>query len=207
VSGEGIHTTLIEGFRSIEDKNGLGWAVLDTKSETLLCVSVAVAINRRAGKRIAHVEYPPRIDLVILRERQVSRPGRSLPNHPQFVEMAYEAKAAALFTFAPGMRTDPKYLGGGLNDELDGMVRGRQAGIFFIVEAHEPERHKAYYNGHVIELRNALALLQQQVTRGELAAHETIDCGVVDGTKVAIHMCVFDPHAQAARNNDSRERS
>jgi len=74
------------------------------------------------------------------------------------------------------------------------MVRGRQAGIFFIAEAREPERHKAYFNGHVIDIDRAIALLQQQVTRGDLVAHETIDCGVADGTKVSIHMCVFDPH-------------
>lgn len=113
-----MHTKLIEGWRSIDDKNALGWAVLDTKSETLLCAMLAVSINRRAGKRIAHVEYPLRIDLVILKDRQLSRPRKCLANQAGAVEMAYEAKAAALFTFAPGMNTDPEYLGRGLNDEL-----------------------------------------------------------------------------------------
>jgi hypothetical protein len=189
-----MHAKLIEGWRSITDKNALGWAVLDTKSETLLCTMLAVSINRCAGTRIAHVEYPPkRTDLVILKDRQVSRPRRCLANQADAVEMAYEAKAAALFTFAPGMNTDLEYLGGGLNDELEGMVRGRQAGIFFIAEAREPERHKAYFNGHTTEIDYAIAQLQEQVPRGKMFAHETIDCGIADATQVSIHMCVFDP--------------
>lgn len=191
-----LHRTLVEGFHSIHDKNALAWAILDTKSETLLCATLALAINRRAGKRIAHVEYPPRIDLVILKDRQPSRPARHLRNDPGAVAIAYEAKAAAMFTFAPGMGTDPKYLGAGLNDELEGMVRGRQAGIFFIAEAGDPERHRAYFNSHVTDIDQAIRLLRQQVTRGELVAHETIDCGEADRTQVKIHMCVFDPHAR-----------
>lgn len=190
-----MHTKLIEGWRSISDKNALGWAVLDTKSETLLCATLAVSINRYAGKRIAHVEYPPRLDLVILKDRQPSRPRKHLANLPGAIEMAYEAKAAALFTFAPGMKTTALYLGGGLDEELKVMIRGRQAGIFFIVEVREPERHKAYFNGHVIDVGRAIALLRQQVTHGDLVAHETIDCGEADRTQVSIHMCVFDPRS------------
>ena len=60
-----MHDTLIDGFHAILDKEALGWAVLDCKSELLVTATIAAAINRKAGQRMAHIEFA-RSDLVIL---------------------------------------------------------------------------------------------------------------------------------------------
>jgi hypothetical protein len=185
------HLTLIDGFHSIHDKNSLGWLALDTKFERFALAAIATAINRRFG-RIAHVEYPPRRDLVLLDTPLASRSGRHLDARSVQPKLAYEAKAGQLFDFAPQQGTDTKYLGGSLNDDLAKVPAGAGAGLFFLSEAGDPLRHLKYYGGFDAPLAIAVQVLEKNITNGTLAACETIDCGQVDGTTMKIHMCIFE---------------
>ncbi|HSK01341.1 MAG TPA: hypothetical protein VK932_08875 [Kofleriaceae bacterium] len=203
------HDVLIDAFRSIsgESANALGWVCLDTKFERFMTAAISTAINRRAGKRLAHVEFSSgkkqaldgckeaRLDLVILEERIPSRQGRSLDASAARIRMRYEAKAGQLFDFAPTANTDEKYLGAALDDDMRGLRFGAGAGLFFISEIANPTRFlKRYAVGHVAQLDHALSVLSGKITRGQLVTREVMDCGEIDETKVKIHMCVFDPH-------------
>jgi hypothetical protein len=187
------HGILIDGFRSVVDKNGLGWAVLDSKSEQLVTSAIATSINRKLGRRIAHTEFPPRIDLAILTSPILHRPQQRLDTTSCSIEIGYEAKIGQCFDFAPQQNTAPKYLGADLDADMEGMRLGRGAGLFFISEAHEANRHLKYFRGHTTNIQAVAAVLAKHVTRGTLVAHEVMDCGIADGTEVKIHMLVFDP--------------
>ena len=189
------HKILIEGFHAIVDKNGLGWAVLDSKSEQLVTSAIATSINRKLGRRIAHVEFSTRIDLAILQTPIRHRERRCLDPGSVAVEMQYEAKIGHSFDFAPAQSTHEKYLGADLNRDMEGMSYGRGAGLFFVSDARDANRHLKYFRGHVARIDAVAATLCKHVVRGHLAAHETIDCGVCDGTDVRLHMFVFDPKA------------
>lgn len=187
------HATLIEGFRSISDKNALAWTVIDAKSERFIVAAVATSINRLAGQRIAHIEFSKRIDLVVLRDPIRHRPGRHLDVDACSVQIRYEAKAGQLFDFATTARTQPRYLGTELDDDMAEMTFGEHAGLFFVAEVADGNRHLKYFGGHVAQIDDVRVALRKHVTRGSLVAHETIDCGIADGTSVKIHMFVFDP--------------
>lgn len=189
------HKILIEGFHAIIDKNGLGWAVLDSKSEQLVTSAIATSINRKLGRRIAHVEFSTRIDLAILQSPIRHRERRCLDPRTAMVEMQYEAKIGHCFDFAPAQNTHEKYLGADLNHDMKGMLYGRGAGLFFVSDVRDANRHLKYFRGHVAQIDAVAALLCKHVVRGHLVARETIDCGVCDGTEVRLHMFVFDPKA------------
>jgi hypothetical protein len=189
------HARLLDGFQSIQDKNALAWAVLDHKSELFLCAAVATAINRRAGHRLAHIEFL-RADLVLLRAPLQAQRGGCLDPRGAQVDMRYEAKAGQFFDFAPRYdRAGNEYVGGHLNRDIRDkkLVRGSGAGLFFISEVSEPHKHLKYFAGHTTGMDTAIAVLKRHVPLADLVAHETIDCGVADGAAVKIHMCVFDP--------------
>jgi hypothetical protein len=185
------HRILIDAFHSIQDKNALGWVALDTKFERFALAAIATEIKRQEG-RVAHVEFPPRMDLVILDTRLPSQDHRCLDTQCGRVKMRYEAKAGQLFDFAPQQRTKQPYLGGLLNDDLAKLNPETGAGLFFISDADDPCRYLKYYAGHKGVLGDAIRELQRNVTNGALVATEVIDCGVVDGSALRIHMCVFD---------------
>lgn len=202
------HDVLLEAFAalSVETRGGLGWVCLDTKFERFMTAALSTAINQRAGKRTAHVEFSSgrkrgqdggkeaRIDLVILEDRIASRPGRSLDTSTARIRMRYEAKAGQLFDFAPGANTDEKYLGAALDDDMRGLARGTGAGLFFISEIADPTRFlKKYAVTQVASIEDALSALDKHVKRGTRVVHATTDCGTIDETNVKIHMCVFDP--------------
>ena len=194
-----LHKALVEGFHGIVDKNGLGWSVLDSKSEQVVCFAIAAAINRNVGRRIAHVEFDKRIDLAILRAPIPHRPGRMLDKASCAIDMRYEAKIGQAFDFAPLQKTPPTYLGDALNEDMADMRRGTGAGLFFVSEARDANRHLKYFKGHVATIEIVTATLQKRVIRGELVTHETLDCGTCDGTNVKLHMFVFDPRSDASR--------
>lgn len=137
------HKILIEGFHAIVDKNGLGWAVLDSKSEQLVTSAIATSINRKLGRRIAHVEFSTRIDLAILQTPIRHRERRCLDPGSVAVEMQYEAKIGHSFDFAPAQSTHEKYLGADLNRDMEGMSYGRGAGLFFVSDARDANRQQA----------------------------------------------------------------
>ena len=193
------HRTLIDGFHSVVDKNGLGWAILDSKSEQLVISSIATAINRTTGRRIAHTEFANRIDLAILRAPIQRRDRRCLDSANCVIEMKYEAKIGQCFDFAPLQRTQPSYLGAALNEDMEGMTVGRGAGLFFVSDVRDPNRHLKYFKGHVAPIETVAAVLSKHVVRGTMVAHEIMACGVADGTEVKIHMFVFDPKTTPER--------
>lgn len=174
-----------------------------------MTAALSTAINRRAGKRIAHVEFSSgkkrapdgckeaRIDLVILEDRIPSRMGRSLDTSAARIYMRYEAKAGQLFDFAPTANTDEKYLGTALDDDMRGLTIGTGAGLFFISEIADPTRFLTKYAvNHAASIEGALSLLDKHIPRGQRVVHELIDCGNVDETNIKIHMCVFDPRSR-----------
>lgn len=192
------HELLIRAFENLPDKTGLGWVALDTKLERFVVAAIASAINRD-GRRIAHLELR-RGDLVILEEPLPRRPNRPLDVDRGRIRIRYEAKAGQLFDFAPGQGTKPPYLGGLLNDDLAETSPENVAGLFFISDPDDPSRHLKYYKGNVARVDDAVAILQKHVTNGTLVARSTIDCGVVDGTRMRIHMIVFDQLPAAQRS-------
>jgi hypothetical protein len=188
------HNTVLDAFRSIDDKNALAWSVLDTKSELFVSAAIALSANRRARRRIAHVEYPPRVDLVLVDEQ-----GR--PAH------AYLAKAGYLTDFQPAriQRRDP-YLGLCLDDDIP-KVQGlctqlgpsvRGSALFYLYEVSAPSRQLKYGKVPPVSLSVARETLPLFVPRASLIAHETIDCGHADGADVRIHLYVFEPTASDA---------
>lgn len=190
------HERLVSGFHDIQDKNALAWSVLDHKSEQFVTAAIATAINRKAGLRIAHIEFD-RVDLVILTERIKPRLGRHLDWPAASLVMSYEAKAGQLFDFAPGYRR-PKniYVGGHLNADMVGLRRATGAGVFFMYEVADPTKHLKYFTGHTTDVDDAVAELCRNMTNGTLVAREVISCGQADETDVSIHMCVFDPNEE-----------
>jgi hypothetical protein len=189
------HKILIEGFHAIVDKNGLGWAMLDSKSEKLVTSAIATSINRKLGIRIAHVEFATRIDLAILQSPIRHRERRSLDIAAGTIEMQYEAKIGQCFDFALAQNTHEDYLGAALNRDMEGMSRGRGAGLFFVSDVRDANRHLKYFKGHMAQIDAATVVLCRHVVRGDLVAHETLNCGTCDGTEVKLHMFVFDPKA------------
>jgi hypothetical protein len=186
------HAVLIEGFRAIKDKNALAWTVLDSKGERFIIAAIATSINRRT-RRIAHIEFSRRIDLAVLHDPLRHRTGRYLDAASSPIQIRYEAKAGQLFDFARSANTLPRYLGAELDDDMAEMTLGEDAGLFFVAEVADANRHLKYFAGHVATIDDVKAVLCQHVTRGSLVAHESIDCGIADGTSVKIHMFVFDP--------------
>ena len=183
------HDVLIDAFRSVSDKNALAWSVLDTKSELFVTSAIAIAANRASNARLAFVEYPPRVDLVLK-----DQSGR--------VTQAYLAKAGYATDFQPGrISSEHPYLGAHLNADLEKLeslcsrlgesVTG--AGIFYLYEVSEPSRQTKYGGSPKIDIENAIAALVRFVPRGELVAREALDCGIADGAAVRIHLCIFDP--------------
>lgn len=183
------HKTVLDAFRSIQDKNSLAWSVLDTKSELFVSAAIALSANRQAGRRVAHVEYPPRIDLVFVNEHRE-------PAH------AYLAKAAYLTDFQPA-RIEKRYwyLGGCLNDDIPKVqalslrlgknVRGSV--LFYLYEVSAPTRQLKYGKAPPVSLPIAIETLTRFVPHGSLVASETIECGGADGADVRIHLYLFDP--------------
>ena len=185
------HQVLIDAFLGIRDPCFLGWAALDTKVERFVVAAIAAEINRRHG-RIAHIEFPPRTDLVVL-ESPIPSGAKRLDPRQATIKSRYEAKAGQLFDFAPAQRTSDGYMGGHLNDDMAVLRPGVDAGLFFIADVDDPTRHLKYFKGHAAPSRAAaLKILQSNVPNGRLVADPTLDCGSVDGTKVRIHMCVFE---------------
>ncbi|MFT3840783.1 MAG: gamma-glutamylcyclotransferase family protein [Myxococcaceae bacterium] len=184
------HRTLLHAFHTINDSNALGWIALDTKVERFALAAIATEINRSSG-RVAHLELL-RMDLVILEASLAAAPKRRLDARNAQIKMRYEAKGGQLFDFAPEQGTQLEYLGGELNNDLLKLEQGRGAGLFFLVEAEDPSRHLKYYKGLRCTIDDAVSVLQKNVSNGVLVASETIDCGLVDGTLVKIHLCVFD---------------
>ena len=184
------HRMLIDGFHAIHDKNGLGWAALDTKFERFALAAIAAAMNRTSG-RVAHVELL-RMDLVLLHAPLPSRPDRHLDAKSARVKQRYEAKAGQLFDFAPQQGTHLDYRGGQLNVDLGKLAKGDGAGLFFLSDSAQPNRHLKYYGGFNTTVAAAVRELERNVTNGALVGTETIDCGKVDGAAMKIHMCVFD---------------
>jgi hypothetical protein len=187
------HATLIEGFRAISDKNALAWTVLDSKGERFIVAAVATSINRRARRRIAHIEFSKRLDLVVLHDPIRHRTGRYLDADSCSIQVRYEAKAGQWFDFAATAKIRPRYLGAELDSAMAEMTLGEDAGLFFVAEVADGNRHLKYFAGHVAQIDDVKVALRKHVTRGSLVAHETIDCGIADGTSVKIHMFVFDP--------------
>lgn len=191
-----MHTTLLSGFRDIQDKEALAWSLLDSKSEGIITAAIAAAINRAAGMRVAHIEFPPRHDLVILNSPLPHRPKRHLDAAQASIRMVYEAKAEHCFAYSAARiaKRDP-YLGGNLNrDIVERKLRyGTGAGLKYLYEVAHPNRHLKYFTGDPVDVDDAVAALEGFITDGTLAARESIDCGTVDGTHVKIHLCVFDP--------------
>jgi hypothetical protein len=83
-------------------------------------------------------------------------------------------------------------LGGELNNDLVDCRPEKLAELFFLSDPDDPSRHLKYYKGRIAPLDDAIALLEEHVPNGRLAARSSIDCGIVDGTRMRIHMVVFD---------------
>jgi hypothetical protein len=185
------HDALIAAFHAIQDKAAIGWAALDTKFERFAIAAIAAAMNR-SGDRVAHLEYPPRRDLVVLEAPLRRRAHRPLDHDQGRIRVRYEAKAGQLFDFAPQQGTTPEYLGGQLNIDLAKRGPEKVSGLFFISDPDDPTRHLKYFKGHRGQLDDAVHILRRNVTHGCFVTRETIDCGIVDGTPMRIHMVVFD---------------
>jgi hypothetical protein len=186
------HSILKTAFTTLPDKQALAWSIVDTKSESAIVRAIATNINRTHGRR-ALVEYPPRVDLVILKEQYVSAP-----------LFAYEAKAAYLTDFQPNRlaREQPDwYLGPCVDDDLT-KLQGlptrypgvQTAALFFLYELSDPTRQLKYGTPRRVDFDDADAALRERVTLGTPdGPPTTIDCGAVDRTDVKIHMYVFEP--------------
>jgi hypothetical protein len=180
------HSIVREAFASIQDKEALGWAILDSKSETTVTLAIATAANRRAGRRVAHVEYR-RVDLVLV--------GDGIPI------ALYEAKAAYATDFQPArLARGDWYLGACVDEDLQkkrnlgvGMptVRDR-AVLFYLYEVSDTGKQLKYGRNPPVLVADAINGLKSQITLGTLAAHDSIDCGTVDGAHVKIHLLIFD---------------
>lgn len=183
------HEVLLDAFKSIADKNALAWSVIDTKSELSVTSAIALSANRLARARVAHVEYPPRVDLVF------KGPGGK-------VAQAYLAKAGYVTDFQPRaiVKSNP-YLGGHFNKDLQKLptvcsrlgreVRG--AGLFYLYEVSDPSRQTKYGGLPAVELEVAVTTLSRFAAHGVLAGRKMLDCGIADGAAVRIHLCIFDP--------------
>lgn len=196
------HRLVVEAFSSIHDKEALAWSVLDTKSENAVTRAIAVSANRRAGIRVAHVEYPPRLDLALIE--------KGVP------VAVYEAKAAYATDFQQRrISKNNWYLGRCMDDDLVKLHGVRLlyptlrqwSGLFFVYEVSDPRRQLKYGGTRPVAAARALEALRDQVKLGRLSAHASIDCGNVDGTDVRIHMCVFDPAGVTSPNRGQKEMS
>lgn len=178
---------LCTAFENIQDKDALAWSILDTKSETAVVAALALQINR-TGRLRARVEYPPRVDLVLL--------DQTVP------VAAFEAKAAYVTDFQPA-RIDRRdwYLGGCVDEDIGklGTLTARlptlryRAALFFLYEVAEPSRQLKYGTRPRVEQAVAKAALEANVASARLAESRSIDCGIVDGTSVRVHLLVFEP--------------
>ena len=183
------HEILINAFKSIPDKNALAWSVIDTKSELTVTSAIAISANRLAGVRIAHVEYPPRVDLVF-------------KGAGGEVTQAYLAKAGYMTDFQPGAitRSNPS-LGGHFNKDLEKLSAicsrlGREvfgAGLFYLYEVSDPSRQTKYGGLPKVPLDKAVSTLERFAPCSVLVGREMLDCGIADGTAVRLHMCIFNP--------------
>lgn len=185
------HDTLTEAFLGIEDKNALAWSVLDTKSEKTVSLAIAVSANRKANKRIAHIEYSPRIDLVFI-------------NSDNMLDL-YEAKSAYVTDFQPSriaknaIYQNDAYLGKCIDNDFAKLKLIREkfsnvrqiSCLFYLYEVSKPERQLKYSNPPV-PIQNAIQTIQSQVASGILVSHQAINCGEADETEIKIHLCIFD---------------
>ena len=185
------HSDLASAFARIEDKNALAWAVLDSKSEKVVTSAIALAANRRAGRRVAVPELK-HMDLVFLRGGGGAFTER--------IGTAYQAKAAYLcdFTEARIRRRHP-YVGSILNTDFPKLRRycteyqvERSAGVFYLFEVSDPTKQIKYGTTRHVAIREALGVIVGEVA-GNLVFSSVIDCGEADGSTVKIHMLVFEP--------------
>lgn len=185
------HAQVVGAFQNIEDKNALGWSILDTKSEATLVRAVALSANRIARTRVAYVEFPPRVDLVFVHSEERTR-----------VVAAYEAKAAYASDFQDNRVQDPDwYLGACIDDDLTKLCGLRlryplleiQAGLFFIYEVSPTTKLLKYGGRPEVSVKRVEEALGKTVQHGSLQGRVTIDCGKADGAQVSVHMFVFEP--------------
>lgn len=178
---------ICNAFALIEDKNALAWSVIDTKSEGAVVRSLALQINR-ASSMSARVEYPPRIDLVVIEE--------TVPI------AAFEAKAAYLTDFQPKYIAKRNwYLGPCVNSDIEKLISLRTrlpslqyfAAIFFIYEVDGTDKQLKYRGRPPVQLAQAEAALKSAVYSGNFISTTFIDCGQAHGANVKIHMYLFEP--------------
>ncbi len=186
------HSIVREAFANIPDKEALGWAVLDSKSETAVTLAIATTANRQAGRRVAHVEYR-RVDLVLVKE--------GIPT------ALYEAKAAYVTDFQPArLARGDWYLGACVDEDIQkkpnlgaGMptVHDR-AVLFYLYEVSDTGKQLKYGKNAPVLVADAIMGLKSQITMGTLASQDSIDCGNVDGADVRIHLLIFEPPKDGA---------
>ena len=180
---------IIRAFRDISDKNALAWSVLNEKSERAVTSAICLAANRRAGRRVAWVEFK-RMDLVVVDARE-----------PRVPLAAYEAKAAYLsgYTDKRIARRD-RWLGEILDPDF-GKVREfarrfdtvrRRGCLFYLYEVGDPSKQLKYGGANSRTLGEAELVVQAMLPRRKFVRSATINCGEADGTKVRIRLLVFD---------------
>lgn len=162
--------------------------MLDNKSESSVSLAISVSANRRSAARVAHVEYPPRLDLVFLEN--------GVPT------TLYEAKAGYATDFQPGRISKADwYLGACVSDDLAKLARVRakiktarqHAALFYLYENSVPQRQLKYGKSPAVDAAAAISGLKRLVRNGTLIAQEVIDCGVADSAAIKIHLCIFEP--------------
>lgn len=179
-----------DAFAAIEDKNALAWSVLDAKSESAVVRAIALQINRFGSVR-ARVEYPPRIDLVLLDD--------SLPR------AAFEAKSAYLTDFQPRHIAKRNwYLGACVDDDIRKLHNHvsrhptfqYRAALFFLYEVGDTTKQLKYGRNPPVNRAEAESALTSFVELGELKRSCFIDCGEAHGTCVKIHLYLFEPRPE-----------
>ena len=149
-----------DAFAAIEDKNALAWSVLDAKSESAVVRSVALQINR-CGSGFARVEYPPRIDLVLL--------------HNGDPKAAFEAKSAYLSDFQRQYVAKRNwYLGPYIDDDIQKFRKHPArystldycAALFFLYEVDDTTKQLKYGRTLPVNRAEAESALTSSVIRG-----------------------------------------
>lgn len=179
------HSIVRDAFDNVCDKNALAWSVLNGKSECAVTAAIALAANRRAGRRIAVVEHR-RVDLAIVNGT---------------MEIAlYEAKAAYTSDFQPTrLGREDKWLGASVDRDLKRLCArktevpmARRAALFYLYEVAVPRVQMKYVPKASVPLDRAKDALLREVTLGTVADESVIDCGAAAGSGVRICLFIFE---------------
>jgi hypothetical protein len=113
---------------------------------------------------------------------------------------AYQAKSENLCSYTPTRiaRRDG-WLGSLLNDDFAKLRDYRErfpleclGGMFNIFNVSDSTKQVKYSDTRHVAVEEAMRVTIGQITEGQHVLTSTIDCGEADGTRVKIHMLVFE---------------